>query len=98
MLMRVQDTVDFNFVPDHHQGIHDKLLNWARWVRPRAHGWHTHPMWKGAITSRQWDISPHIPILLKPLEAMEVEKAVAALPPQNRVNLLFTTFELSCGL
>lgn len=41
-------------------------------------------MWKGAITSRQWDISPHIPIPLKPLEAMEVEKAVAALPEKHR--------------
>lgn len=25
-------------------------------------------------------------------------RGVNALPPQNRVNLLFTTFELSCGL
>lgn len=85
MLMRVQETVvDYNHVPDHHKAIHERLLNWARWVRPRAHGWHTHPMWKGALTSKQWDVSPHIPIPLKPLEAVEMEKAVSALPEKQR--------------
>ena len=84
MLMRVQETVDFNHVSPNHEALHARLTNWARWVRVRPHGWQAHPMWKGAITSRQWDVAPHIPVPLNTLDAVLVEKAVAALPEKHR--------------
>lgn len=41
-------------------------------------------MWKGAITSRQWDISPHISMPLNTLDAVALEKAVGLLPEKHR--------------
>lgn len=95
MLMRVQETIDFSHVQDQHRAIHERLTNWAKWVRPRAQGWHTHPMWKGAITSRQWDVAPHIPVPLNTLDAVVLEKAVAALPEKHRAAIRWSY--VHCG-
>lgn len=96
--MRVQKTVDYNHIPAHNEAIHARLVNWERWVRVRHQGWFTHPMFKNFRASKQWEASPHIGTPVDTIDAALIEKAVYALPPQNRVNLLFTTFELSCGL
>ena len=32
MLMRVQDTVDYNHVKPEHEAVHERLSNWARWA------------------------------------------------------------------
>jgi DNA-directed RNA polymerase specialized sigma24 family protein len=84
MLMRVQEIVDYSHVPDQHKAIHERLENWRRWVIVRPHGWQTHPMWRSALTSRQWDVSPHIAVPVNTLDAVLVEKAVAALPEKQR--------------
>lgn len=81
---RDMDYVDFCYVPPNQEAMHARLGNWARWVKVRPHGWQTHPMWKGAITSRQWDVAPHIPVPLNTLDAVVLEKAVAALPEKHR--------------
>lgn len=82
--MRVQETVDYCHVHPEHEGIHARLENWSRWVRVRPHGWQTHPMWKKALTSKQWDAAPHIPLPVNTLDAVAVEKAVSALPVKQR--------------
>lgn len=82
--MRVQETVDYCHVHPEHEGIHTRLENWSRWVRVRPHGWQTHPMWKKALTSKQWDAAPHIPIPVNTLDAVAVEKAVSDLPVKQR--------------
>lgn len=84
MLMRVQETVDYNHVPDRHKAIHARLENWARWVRVRPQGWQTQPMFRNAKTPRGWDADPHIPVLVDTLDGHVIEKAVAALPPKRR--------------
>ena len=84
MLMRVQEAVDYNHVPERHAAIHARLENWRKWLRPRASGWHTHPMWKNALTSKQWDVSPSLPVPINTLDAVVIEKAVAALPCKHR--------------
>lgn len=84
MLMRVTEIVDYNHVPDHHRAIHELLENWAAWVRPRAHGWHTQPMFRMYQSkARQWE-SPVIRNQVNTLDAMKMEKAVAALPEKHR--------------
>ena len=35
MLMRVQETVDYNHVHERHAAIHARLENWARYVSVR---------------------------------------------------------------
>ena len=82
--MRVQETVDYNHVPERHTAIHARLENWRRWVIVRPNGWQTHPMWRNSRTSRQWDISPHVGVSTDTLDAVLVEKAVAALPEKHR--------------
>ena len=84
MLMRVQETVDYCHVKPEHEAIHQRLENWARWLRPRLSGWHTHPMWRNSRTSRQWEVSPAVPVTVNTLDAADMEKAVSALPVKHR--------------
>lgn len=78
-----REAIDFFVVESHQLEIHDRLLNWARWVRPRHQHWE-HPMWKqGRSNARQW----HQPVVgegIDPLDGQRVEKAVSALPVAYR--------------
>ena len=76
--------IDYNHIPAHHEAIHERLENWARWVRVRPHGWATHPMWRKALTSKQWEVSPAVPVTVNTLDAADMEKAVSALPVKHR--------------
>ena len=82
--MRVTEIVDYNYVQDRHQVIHERLENWRRWVMVRPHGWQTAPMFRMYQSkARQW----HAPVIQTPvdtLDAVLVEKAVAALPEKHR--------------
>jgi len=84
MLMRVTEIVDYNHVRAQHEAIHARLNNWRRWVTVRPHGWATAPMFRMYQSkSRQW----HAPVIQTPvdtLDAVLVEKAVAALPEKHR--------------
>ena len=83
--MRVTETVvDYNYIKPEHEAIHARLVNWERWVRVRPHGWQTAPMFRMYQSkARQW----HAPVIQTPvdtLDALLVEKAVAALPEKHR--------------
>ena len=82
--MRVTEIVDYNHVATHHEAIHARLVNWERWVRVRPHGWQVAPMFRMYQSkARQW----HAPVIQTPvdtLDAVLVEKAVAALPEKHR--------------
>ena len=84
MLMRVQEAVDYSHVNEMHADIHSRLENWRRWVTVRHHGWATAPMFRMYQSkARQW----HAPVIQTPvdtLDAVLVEKAVAALPEKHR--------------
>ena len=82
--MRVQDTVDYNHVKPEHEAVHERLSNWARWVRVRPQGWQTAPMFRMYQSrARQWE-APVIQNPVDTLDAVLVEKAVAALPEKHR--------------
>ena len=82
--MRVQETVDYNHIPAHHEAIHERLENWARWVRVRPHGWQTHPMFRMYQSkARQWE-APVIQNPVNTIDAALIEKAVYALPDKHR--------------
>lgn len=84
MLMRVQETVDYNYVHERHAAIHARLENWRRWVIVRPHGWQTAPMFRMYQSkARQWE-SPVIQNPVDTLDAVLVEKAVSALPVKHR--------------
>ena len=77
------DYIDFHAVPDHQLGMHDRLLNWERWVRVTAPGWQA-PIWRmGKSNSRQWH-PPEMREETDILDAMAIEKAVMALPDKHK--------------
>lgn len=78
----IKTAPDFNAVAYAHEPMHERLINWARWVRPRPTSW-VHPMWRGFKASEIWTgASTSVP--LDPLDAQAIEKAVSALPEQHR--------------
>ena len=83
--MRVQQTnVDYNHVKPEHEAVHERLSNWARWVRVRPHGWQTAPMFRMYQSrARQWE-APVIQNPVDTLDAVVVEKAVSTLPEKHR--------------
>lgn len=82
--MRVTETVDYCYVHDRHAAIHARLENWRRWVTVRPRGWFVHPMWRKTLTSKQWEVSPHVSTPVDTLDAALMEKAVYALPEKHR--------------
>ena len=74
---------DFQRVYDHHKWIHGVLINWARWVTPSI-GPQTSPMFRD-YRSHAWQWHPkEYREACDILEAQEVERKVAKLPPQQR--------------
>ena len=75
--------VDLFFVPAHQSAMHERLENWAAYVRVGFAG-KQHPMWANTQSnSRQW----HAPELRKTCDTLDghlMEKAVAALPVKHK--------------
>jgi hypothetical protein len=77
--------VDFHHVPETQVDIHERLLNWARWVmvRPQS-AIGTSPMFRKAKSNAwQWH-TPEYRENCDILDAQYVEKVVAKLPPKRR--------------
>ena len=79
-----RDFIDFHEVSDAHLAIHERLNNWARYVKPTRHTWAGAAIWRmGRSNSRQW----HPPVLAAPTNTLDghaMEKAIAALPALHR--------------
>lgn len=93
--MRRDDFVDFHAVPDSQIAIHESLLNWARWVRVRPHGWQVSPMFR-MYRSHSWQW--HAPIIQDQTnvpEAVQMEKAVSLLPEKHRTAVRWNY--VACG-
>ena len=80
-------SIDFDYVPSNQHDADKRLVNWARWVTVRPHGWHAAPMFRQAQSnSRQWH-PPEIKDPVNSLDALEVENAVSALPDKHKMAL-----------
>lgn len=77
--------IDFNAVPFRQEHIHERLVNWARWVRPRRSSW-VHPMWRGFKPSEVW-AGTAVSIPINTLDAQAVEKAISGLPDAHRFSV-----------
>jgi DNA-directed RNA polymerase specialized sigma24 family protein len=81
---RRDDFVDYFEVAENHLAVHQRLTDWARWVRVRPHGWQVAPMFRQARSnSFQWH-PPEARASVNVPEALEIEKAVSLLPEKNR--------------
>jgi len=82
--MKRDDYIDFNRISSSQDQIHDRLLNWVRYVAVKRTPWFVQPMFRQALTNRQWDVEPHIRVDIDTLDGHALEKAVGQLPTRNR--------------
>jgi hypothetical protein len=74
---------DFHHVDDDQLDIHDRLLNWARWVTPRTSST-VSPMFRQYRSHAwQWHTPDHRPTC-DTLDALLVEKTMRLLPLRHR--------------
>jgi hypothetical protein len=80
----MSEYVDFSRIDDGHVGIHDRLVNWARWCdnRPRLSA--GHPMFRWARSADHWAGSV-VTVPVDNLDAAKMEKAVFKLPEKNKL-------------
>lgn len=80
----MQKYVDFHVIDPLHSKVHERLLNWARWVKVRPElGWKMAPFWR-LIKKERVGEELIIRETCDILDAEMVEKIVRALPEPNR--------------
>ena len=80
----IREYIDFHYVEPHQLAMHDRLLNWARYVRVRQIVWKQASIWRmGKSNTRQWH-SPEPREETDTLDGHAIEKAVSALPDKHR--------------
>jgi hypothetical protein len=86
-----RDFIDFFLVEPHQLPMHERLMNWSRWVKPGFPSWQA-PMWRqGKSNSRQWH-QPEPRITVDTLDGHAIEKAVFDLPTPHRDALRWCYF------
>lgn len=81
-LHMAREYVDFGTVPERQAAMHERLRNWATWVRPRQHAV-VHPMFRGYRPSGIWG-GFGASQQCDQLDAQRMEKAVVQLPAEHR--------------
>jgi hypothetical protein len=77
-----RDFDDLHAVRPEHLDIHERCLNWARYVSSHGSRAAVHPMFQHYRSSEVWAAAEGIPT--DPLDGHQIEKAVGALPEKNR--------------
>lgn len=77
-----RQAVDFAYVEEKHRAIHERLEEWAIWVKPRRHS-SIHPMFRQYRSPPSW-VQTETRMSIDPLMAQATEKAVTALPNYHR--------------
>lgn len=79
----MREYVDFHHIDPHHGGIHDRLINWARWCYGTGGRFEVGAMFVGVKSTDQWEAS-HQAIPVDQLDGLHIEKAVRFLPDDHR--------------
>jgi hypothetical protein len=80
-----RDLCDFHAIRTEHVWVHERLQNWARWVRPGRGGGAVHPMFRHYRPDGYAEVSASTPI--DSLDGQAVERCVVALPAAQRTAL-----------
>ena len=81
-------THDLARIQEHHDAIHERCVEWSRWVKVAQRPFGVQPMFRGYMSkARQWEESPPIPVTINTIAALEVERAVALLHHKQRTVL-----------
>ena len=80
-----RDIIDFHEVAERHEGIHARLLNWARWCHdvPMSRQTAVCAMFRDYRSTDVWATAEVITPVDK-LDAAKIAKAVTALPEKHR--------------
>lgn len=78
-----REYIDFHYVEPEQLPMHDRLLNWERWVRVTVPGWQASIWRMGKSNTRQWH-EPEMREETDILDAQAMEKAITALPDKHR--------------
>ena len=76
---------DFNHVDEKHAAIHERLEEWAIWVRPRSASF-VQPMFRQFRSAEGW-FPTEARASVDPLKAQLTEKAVTSLPDDYRASI-----------
>lgn len=80
----MQKYVDFHVIDSSHSKVHERLLNWVRWVRVRPElGWKMAPFWRLVKWERKGE-SQGFRETCDVLDAEATEKVIRDLPEPNR--------------
>jgi hypothetical protein len=77
-----RDAVDLSLVHPHHEAIHARLSNWARWCRDGGGGSAVHPMFQEYKHSYDEPVILGVPC--DTLDAIAVQKSFIQLPEKHR--------------
>ena len=76
-----REDIDLHAVLPQHYAIHERLCNWARYVRDHRIN-PPSPMFRQYRSSEIW--APAEPTMTDPMDGHKLEKAVSALPEKHR--------------
>lgn len=82
-----REQIDFHQVSLIHEETHERLLNWARWVRPNHARSGLQPMFRQYRSTETVSDPQQARIPVDPMDGHEVEKVVTSLPEKHMVAL-----------
>ena len=78
-----RDFIDLHYIEPHQVAIHERLLNWERYVSV-GKGRSQAPIWRlGKSNTRQWHV-PEMRQETDSLDGMRLEKAISQMPEPYR--------------
>ena len=80
-------THDLARIQEHHDAIHERCVEWAKWVRVAQRPFGVQPMFKHYRAPGRWDVETVVPAHINTIAALEVERAVALLHHRQRTVL-----------
>jgi hypothetical protein len=82
-----RDAIDLVLVRPHHEAIHRRLDNWARWCKGTSGGGAVHPMFKEYRNAYDEPVIAGVPC--DTLDAIAVQKCFTQLPEKQRWVLMW---------
>lgn len=99
--MKREPIDDLHRVKFIHEGVHDRLLNWARWCISGQRGASSSPMFRHYKAPRYRNsVDDDIRIPIDTLQASETEKIVGSLPEKHRdaIRWFYVTSRIGIGI
>mgnify|MGYP000258741070 FL=1 len=74
-------------IPPQFKEVNARCEEWGKWAKVSCRPFGIQPMFRHYRAPGRWDVETVVPTSVNPLQALEVERAVATLPEQQRAVL-----------